>query len=533
MRSQAAVQNPRRILCVFPHYTPSFGTFEHAYKLMGVQAFMPPQGILLIASYLPEQWEVRFVDENIRKTSSRELDWADAVFVSGMHIQRQAMLDIARRAHGRGKVCALGGPSVSASPEMYPDFDYLHIGEVGDATDALIATLDRDVGRPASQQRFETAERLPMPDFPIPAYHLIDGGHYMLGSVQFSSGCPYRCEFCDIPALYGRQPRLKEPKQILAELDAMLARGPLGAVYFVDDNFIANRKAARELLPHLIAWQKERGYPVRFACEATLNIAKLPDLLEQMREAYFTTVFCGIETPELAALDAMSKEHNRAVPLLEGVQVLNRHGMEVVSGIILGLDTDTPDTATHINEFVDASQIPLLAINLLQALPRTPLWDRLKTAGRLVDDTERDSNIVFLRPYEDVLESWRQCVSHAYEPEAVYARFAHNARHTFPNRIKPPVTRARLNGANIRKALTCLGNIFLHVGILADYRRTFWRMAWPALRKGQIEELIHIALVAHHLITYARECERGMQMASNYAARPALPRSTALAGSRH
>ena len=357
------------------------------------------------------------------------------------------------------------------------EFDYIHIGEVGDATDALIATLDRDVGRPAAQQRFETAERLPLPDFPIPAYHLIDGGKYMLGSVQFSSGCPYRCEFCDIPALYGRQPRLKEPKQILAELDAMLARGPLGAIYFVDDNFIANRKAARELLPHLIAWQKERGYPVRFACEATLNIAKLPDLLEQMREAYFTTVFCGIETPELGALNVMHKEHNLAVPLLEGVETLNRHGMEVVSGIILGLDTDTPETAAHINEFVDASQIPLLAINMLQALPRTPLWDRLKAAGRLIEDETRESNIVFLRPYKEVVESWHQCVRHAYKPEAVYARFDHNARHTFPNRKKLPVTRARLNWPNIRKALTCLFNIFLHVGILSDYRRTFWRMA--------------------------------------------------------
>ncbi|HJR21142.1 MAG TPA: cobalamin B12-binding domain-containing protein, partial [Dongiaceae bacterium] len=196
MRSQAVAHHPRRILCVFPRYTPSFGTFEHAYRLMGVKAFMPPQGILLIAAYLPEQWEVRFVDENIRAARDREFDWADAVFVSGMHIQRQAMLDIARRAHARGKVCALGGPSVSASPELYGAFDYLHIGEVGDATDALIATLDRDVSRPATQQRFETADRLPLPDFPIPAYHLIDGGKYMLGSVQFSSGCPYRCEFC-------------------------------------------------------------------------------------------------------------------------------------------------------------------------------------------------------------------------------------------------------------------------------------------------------------------------------------------------
>src|SRR5262245_39058831 len=173
MRSRAIAQNPRRILCVFPRYTPSFGTFEHAYKLMSVRAFMPPQGILLIAAYLPERWEVRFVDENVRATRDRELDWADAVFVSGMHIQRQAMLDIARRAHAHGKVCALGGPSVSASPELYPEFDYLHIGEVGDATDVLIATLDRDTGRPPAQRRFETAERLPMSDFPIPAYHLI------------------------------------------------------------------------------------------------------------------------------------------------------------------------------------------------------------------------------------------------------------------------------------------------------------------------------------------------------------------------
>src|SRR5690349_18075590 len=209
---------------------------------MGVRAFMPPQGILLIAAYLPEKWEVRFVDENIRETPERDFRWADVVFVSGMHIQRQAMQGIARRAHAQGKVCVLGGPSVSASPEVYPDFDYLHIGEAGDATDALIATLDRDVSRPATQQRFETQERLPLPHFPIPAYHLIERGQYMLGSVQFSSGCPYRCEFCDIPALYGRQPRLKKPKQILAELDAILARGPIGAIYFVDDNFIANRR---------------------------------------------------------------------------------------------------------------------------------------------------------------------------------------------------------------------------------------------------------------------------------------------------
>lgn len=519
MKSPVQVHNARRVLCVFPRYMPSFGTFEHAYRLMGVRAFMPPQGILVIAAYLPAAWQVRFIDENIRAATARDFDWAEIVLVSGMHVQSAAMRDIARRARLAGRCCVLGGPSVSACPEQYPDFDYLHLGEVGDATDELIRLLDADPTPPAQQRIVTTQDRLPLSDFPIPAYHLIERGRYMLGSVQFSSGCPYRCEFCDIPSLYGRQPRLKQPEQVLAELDALIAQGPFGCIYFVDDNFIANRKAARDLLPHLIAWQKDRGFPVHFACEATLNIAKLPDLLAMMREAYFHTVFCGIETPELSALGAMSKQHNLAVPMLEGIETLNSYGLEVVSGIILGLDTDTPETTARINDFVDRSQIPVLTINLLQALPRTPLWDRLAATDRLVEDPARESNVAFALPYEDVVQSWLRCVRHAYQPDAVYGRFDHNARHTFPNRIKPPVTAARLNGANIRKALTCLTNIFLHVGLLSDYRRIFWRMAWPMLRQGRIEDLIHISLVAHHLITYARQCEDGRQMASNYAVR--------------
>ena len=182
----------------------------------------------------------------------------------------------ARRARAAGKTTVLGGPSVSASPEQYPEFDYLHIGELGDATDELIRAIDEDASPPAAQQRFATRERLALAEFPIPAYELIDGRRYFIGSVQFSSGCPYRCEFCDIPALYGRQPRLKTPQQILAELDALLAAGIKTSIYFVDDNFIGNKKAARELLPHLVAWQKRRGYPVQLCCEATLNIAKSP-----------------------------------------------------------------------------------------------------------------------------------------------------------------------------------------------------------------------------------------------------------------
>jgi radical SAM superfamily enzyme YgiQ (UPF0313 family) len=520
MKTQVQVHHQRRILCVFPRYAPSFGTFQHAYALMdGVRAFMPPQGILVVAAYLPPEWQVRLVDENVRPATPDDFAWADAVFVSGMHVQKAEIIAIAARTRAQGKASVLGGPSVSACPEEYPQFDYLHLGEIGDATDALIRALDEDLRPPPAQRHLATDARLPLADFPIPAYHLIEGRRYFLGSVQFSSGCPYRCEFCDIPALYGRQPRLKEPEQVLAELDAMLAAGISGSVYFVDDNFIGNKKAARALLPHLIEWQKRRGYPVQFSCEATLNIALCPDILAMMREASFYAVFCGIETPELGALDAMQKSHNRVMPLLDAVATINSFGIEVVSGIILGLDTDTQSTADALIEFIDRSHIPVLTINLLQALPKTPLWDRLAASGRLSRDAARESNVVFIRPYDEVLESWRTTIRHAFTPEAIYRRFAWNARATYANRMRPPLTRARLNAANLRRAVVILGKILFRIGLCGDYRRSFWRFALPLLRAGQVAELIAVALVAHHMIRFARECTEGTQNASFYADR--------------
>ena len=202
---------PRKVLCVFPRYAPSFGTFEKIYPFVGVRAFMPPQGILVIAAYMPASWDVRFMDENLRPAGAADFEWAEAVFVSGMHIQRGQINDINRRAHAHGKVTILGGPSVSGCPEYYPDFDYLHVGELGDATDDLIRRLETSVARPLQQIRLETKERVPLNEFPVPAYHKTDLSKYFLGSVQFSSGCPYRCEFCDIPELYGQNPRLKTP----------------------------------------------------------------------------------------------------------------------------------------------------------------------------------------------------------------------------------------------------------------------------------------------------------------------------------
>jgi radical SAM superfamily enzyme YgiQ (UPF0313 family) len=518
VRSRLTVRNSRNVLCVFPAYAPAFGTFSHSYPLLyNIRAFMPPQGLLVVASYLPESWPVRFVDENIARARDADFAWADIVLVSGMHVQAPQIQDIHARAKAAGKVTVLGGPSVSGAPELYPDIDYLHIGEIGDATDALIARLDDSAAPPPEQMRFETKERLPLCDFPIPAYDKIPIGRYLIGSLQFSSGCPYQCEFCDIPALYGRQPRLKSAEQILAELDAMLAQPARPhTVYFVDDNFIGNKKAARELLPHLIAWQKKNGYPFNFACEATLNIAKQPQTLELMREAWFVEIFVGIETPEMDALKGMRKEQNATLPMIEAIETINRYGMELTAGIIVGLDTDTEQSADRLIEFIEASRIPILTINLLQALPKTPLWARLARDGRITDDASLESNVRFLRPYEDVLAAWRRCIAHAYSPKNLFARFKHQVDNTYINRLEPPAA-ARLTFAGLRHGAVLGWRLSTRVGLKSDYRHFFWDAFKYALKRKQIEAGMGMGFVAHHLIEFSREALRGAQNASFYS----------------
>jgi radical SAM superfamily enzyme YgiQ (UPF0313 family) len=505
----------RRILCVFPRYRHSFGTFDHALPLLGARAFMPPQGLLVIAAFLPAGWDVRFVDENVRPVGEDDLAWADAVLLSGMHHQRDRIDELNDRAHAHGALTVLGGPSVSACPEWYPAVDILHVGELGDATDAIVARLAADVSRPAAQEVHTTEERRDLAEFPLPAYRHLRMGDYMMGSLQFSSGCPYKCEFCDIPELYGRRARLKEPERVLAELDAMLAAGPVDAVYFVDDNFVANPRAAQRLVEALLGWQEERGFPVQFACEGTLNMAKRTDLLELMRAASFRTVFCGIETPEEDALRAMHKQQNLSTPILDAVRTLNDHGLEVVSGIILGLDSDTPSTPERILSFIEASRIPMLTINLLYALPRTPLWRRLAAEDRILAGADAEgSNVRFLLPRDQVLDGWRRCLRAAYEPCAILGRFAHQLEHTYRRRRELPARPPSL--ADLRRGVPILARVLWRVGVRADWRREFWRVALPALRRGQVEEVVHVALVTHHMVSFAREATSGAHAEASF-----------------
>ncbi len=511
-------QERRKILCVNSRYTRTFGTFHHAYQFFpDTVAFMPPQGLLTIVSYLPKEWEVRFIDENVRIPTDEDYEWCDAVLASGMHVQRKHLANIADRAHQFGKIAVLGGPSVSACPEYYPTFDILHCGEMGDATDQIIAHLDRTVERPEKQVVYTTTDRLPLDDFPIPAYDQIDFSHYFVLNIQWSSGCPYTCEFCDIPELYGRNPRLKSPERICRELDAILAKNPVGAVYFVDDNLIGNKKAAKQLLPHIIEWQKKNGYRLRFGAEMTLNVAQDPALLELMREAYFTDIFFGIESPDEETLESIDKGQNLRMPILEAVKNINSYGIELHAGIILGLDNDKEDAPDKILKFIDEAKIPLLAINVIYALPKTPLWRRLEEEGRLIPTSEvEESNVVFKLPAELVMDQWRRVIDAVYSPEALHARYRHNIVHTYPNRKKLSISRYHFTWQMMRIAGFSLGTIFYKLGLRGHYRTAFWKMAIELLREGRIDHLIYIGSMGHHLIKFAEDVRSGEVKACFY-----------------
>ncbi|MBL8951880.1 MAG: B12-binding domain-containing radical SAM protein [Myxococcaceae bacterium] len=521
MRTSHLPHNHRRILCVFPRYSQVFGTFHHAYQFFpDTKAFMPPQGLLTIAAYLPASWEVKFVDENVREPTDEEFRWADAIFVSSMHVQKRRVGQIAARAHEFGKVCALGGPSVSAAPEYYPMYDYLHCGELGDATDALVRQLDETVARPEKQVTFKTDKRVELDDFPIPAYEKIKVSQYFAANIQWSSGCPYRCEFCDIPELYGRNPRLKSPERMIRELDALMANGARGAIYFVDDNFIGNKKAAKELLPHLIEWQKRHNYAIRLAAELTLNVAQDTEVLELMREAYFTDVFFGIESPDEETLDSIDKQQNLRMPILEAIRIINAHGIELHAGIILGLDADGVDAADKIIRFIDKAQIPLLAVNVLYALPKTPLYRRLQKEGRLIETADVDeSNVVFKLPENVVVEQWKKVVKHVFDPENLHARYRHNIVNTYPNRKKVPLLGV-VNKRNLHIAAHAISSVFVNLGLKANYKPAFWKMAIELMREGRIDHLIYIATMGHHLITWGQEVADGRARAANYTERP-------------
>jgi radical SAM superfamily enzyme YgiQ (UPF0313 family) len=423
------------VLLIAPCFSgQSFWNFRAACEVYGARFPAPPLGLITVAALLPPAWQCRLVNRNTEELREADLDWADLVMTGGMLPQRPDTLLVIELAQARGKPVAVGGPDATSSPESYAAADFQVLGEAEGIIDAFIAAWDSGVRQGTFEAEKFTAD---ITRSPVPRFDLLTREHYTYFGVQFARGCPFTCEFCDIIELYGRAPRVKTPAQMLAELDQLYACGYRGHLDFVDDNFIGNKKAVKAFLPHLIAWQKARGYPFEFSTEASINIADDDALLALMRAANFFTVFVGIESPDTDTLVSMQKKQNTRRSLAASVHKIYRAGMFVNAGFIIGFDSEKGEVADAMVDCIEATSIPFCMVGLLYALPGTQLTRRLAREGRLFppDYTMRSAdadgigdqctsglNFATARPRRDILADYRAVLARIYTPAAYYRR---------------------------------------------------------------------------------------------------------------
>lgn len=522
MTSQSA--SPLRVLLVYPRFAGNLQiNFEYMVPFYpGRRAVMPPLGLLTFAGALPAEWELRLVDENVRPLEQSDLDWAEVVAISGMHPQRARIREILRQARRCEKLSVLGGPSVSIVPEAYPEADLLHVGELGDATQQLIAHLRSRPARPQGQLVFRTEVKTPMDELPLPALELVDVNQYLVMPVQFSVGCPFHCEFCDIPVIFGSDTRSKSSPRVVRELQAIYDLGFVGVISFVDDNLIGDRNTLGELLPALVAWQRAHGYPYSFSGEASLNLARDPASLQGLHDARFTHLFIGLESLETDTLRAISKPQNTLQPILDALRTIQSYGLELLLGMIVGFDNDTPRVGEQMVRFVEQAQVPIIYFNLLTALPRTPLWMRLEAEGRLMhfdDDPGPDrllsgtaTNVRYKLPNQLVEKILIETIRQVYHPAAVYRRYTWNAVAVYGKQLggTPPLRTWRQRQRLLLFVVGMVWRVLWIIGVRSSQRRYFWPFVahMLALRwRGQIHNFFEVLLKApphaYHLITWA------------------------------
>ena len=424
-----------KVLLVHPQFNgASFWAYKDSCQLIGARYPAPPLGLITVAAMLPESWDIRLLDRNVTDGEAAFedlLDWADLVLTGGMLPQQRDLFAVIDRAQARGRPVAVGGPDISSSPQLYERADFRILGEAEGCIDAFIAAWESGERRGTFETPLFSVD---ITRTPIPRFELLEFSNYTDMAVQFSRGCPFRCEFCDIIELFGRNPRAKTSAQMLAELDRLYELGHRGAVEFVDDNLIGNKKAVKAFMPDLIAWQKERGYPFDFATEASLNLADDGDFLELLREANFFAMFVGIESPDPDVLVMAQKKQNTRRDIADSVHKIQAAGMFVIAGFIVGFDNEKTGTDRALIDLIDEASIPISMVGLLWALPKTQLTRRLAKEGRLhdhhdvmIEGLESDHctaglNFDTLRPRDDVLRDYRNVVDHIYALDAFFAR---------------------------------------------------------------------------------------------------------------
>ncbi len=469
----------KRALLVYPSYPPhTFWSFKYALKFIRKSSTFPPLGLLTVAALLPPDWEVRLVDLNIEPLRERDLLWADLVMISAMAVQRTSAEGVIRRAKALGKTVVAGGPLFTMHFEEFEDtVDHQVLGEA----EVNLGRFLKDLERGKAKRIYPPMGFAELEKTPVPRFELIKIKRYASMNVQFSRGCPYNCEFCDIPLLYGHKPRTKSARQVIAELEALYHLGWRGGVFFVDDNFIGNRKKLKEeILPALIRWSRFRDYPFRFFTEASLNLSDDEELMNMMVEAGFDEVFVGIETPNPESLKEAHKTQNYRRDLLKAIEKIHSHGLVVQGGFILGFDSDPPNIFDSMVEFIQKTGIITAMVGLLQAPKGTKLYQKLKQQGRLIKefvDNNTDFSINFIprMDYKKLLLGYKKVVEKLYSPEGLYQRII-----AFIKTYRP-VARARYR-LTAERLWAFIRSIFV-IGIFDRGRKYYWKSLLKTLLK--------------------------------------------------
>ena len=487
-----------RVLLLYPLFPKSFWSFEKTLALVDCKALLPPLGLITVAAILPQKWEFKLVDHNVREITESEWDWAELVIISGMIVQKKDMLAQISAAKQRGKLVAVGGPYATTSPQEVEAADFLILDEGEITLPMFIAAIERG----DRSGVFRGTEKPAVTQTPIPRYDLLDMGAYDNMSVQFSRGCPFQCEFCDIIVLYGRKPRTKTPEQLLAELECLYNLGWRGAVFMVDDNFIGNKRNVKLLLKELKVWMEQKGYPFGLTTEASVDLAKDDELMELMVECNFKKVFLGIETPDQDSLALTNKFQNTRDPLSESIDKITIAGMQVMAGFIIGFDGEKPHAGDRIVQFVEQTAIPMAMFSMLQALPSTALWNRLEKEGRLLNGSANINqttlmNFVPTRNIEDIATEYVDAFWRLYDPAAYLNRI-------FRYYMKLGDAKNVVSKRTSWKTVRALGLLLWKQGVLAETRLLFWRNLIQVLVKKPRQLEIYLTLCAYleHFVEY-------------------------------
>ncbi len=461
-------------LLVYPKFPDTYWSFRHALSFQGKRAAQPPLGLMTVSALLPASWNKRLIDTNVERLKDSDLAWADVVLLSGMHVQQEDLLSIVRRCRAHGLRTIVGGPIASSLPAATLEADCVVIGEGEDLIAAAARDLESGCLRPVYQaEGYPSLERSPLPDL-----SLIRMNRYSTMTVQYSRGCPFNCEFCDIIEIYGRRPRTKAVAQVLAEFEQLYTAGWRGPVFIVDDNFIGNKVLVRRLLAAMAEWEREHGYPFRFITEASLNLADDRELLQSMKDAGFTSVFLGIETPDESSLKATNKLQNTRRDLLDSIALIQQYGIEVMGGFILGFDTDRDDVFDRLVDFIQKSAIPVAMVGLLQAMPGTQLFRRLSREGRILHDGDGNNtgcelNFLPRMNAARLVEGYRSVLRRIYDHDAYYERVRE-----YLSRCRPHY-RPHFSFGNVRALFLSV----LRQGIQGRARLSYWKFFFSALTR--------------------------------------------------